>query len=71
MTNIINRDQLMHFMRQEDFEDTLYTLSDCDKIECMTVIAQSINQEMETLIQEAITKWELWLDENLNREKYE
>lgn len=52
-----DRDQLMEFMRVEEFEDTLDTLSDDDKIECLLTIAQSVNQGLEDLINEAINKW--------------
>ncbi len=58
--SVIDRDQLMEFMRHEEFEDTLYTLSDDDKIEAMITIAQSMNEDMENLIKEAVSKWEMF-----------
>ncbi len=54
---MIDRDSLMEFMRHEGFEDTLYTLSDEDKLEVMITIAQSINEDMEDLVSLAIRLW--------------
>jgi len=58
MTLKINREQLINFMRYEDFEETLYTLSDEDCIECMIIIASSMNDKMERLITKATGKWQ-------------
>lgn len=54
---MIDRDELMEFMRAEEFEDTLYTLSDMDKIEIMITCAQAMNDDMEQLIRQAIDTW--------------
>jgi hypothetical protein len=55
---MIDRDQLMEFIRYEEFEDTLFTLSDVDKIEIMIACSQAMNDEIEQLIRQAIDTWE-------------
>lgn len=54
---MINRDNFMEFIRHDDFYDTLYTLSDDDKIEAMITVAQSMNESMEALIDDSVQTW--------------
>ena len=55
---MITADQVLEFFRNEDWENTIHELSDCDKLEIMTTISQSINDDMEILISHAIKTWE-------------
>ncbi len=52
---MIDRDQLMYFIRSEDALDNM---KDNDKLECLLTIAQSMNERMENLIIQAINTWE-------------
>lgn len=55
---MITADQVLEFFRNEDWYSNLHELSDCDKLEIMTTISQSMNEEMEILISQAIKTWE-------------
>jgi len=55
---MITAQQVLEFFRNEDWQNTIHELSDCDKLEIMTTISQSINDDMEILISEAIKTWE-------------
>lgn len=55
---MITADQVLEFFRNNDWENTVHEFSDCDKLEIMTTISQSINEEMEILITNSIKTWE-------------
>lgn len=55
---MITAQQVLEFFRNEDWQNTIHELSDCDKLEIMTTISQSISDDMEILISEAIKTWE-------------
>lgn len=56
--HLIDRDQFMFFVRQEKFTDTFNTLSQGEKLECLTALADSVNEDMSNLIRQAIKTWE-------------
>lgn len=55
---MINRDDIMEFIRSLEYDITTDTLSDDDKMEVIITIAQSINHDCEYLISRAIRTWE-------------
>jgi len=62
----MTRDEIMQFFRKGFTTGDIYTLSDDDRRELMTTIAESINERMERLINDAIAEWDYL--ETTNRE---